>query len=93
MTTHEQAAGWTGPAATTPLRPGGAAPAGGATHCPTCRCVRREVCTCGHVVELHDLVERRRKGVTVRVRTACSVSTGRKATPCGCLAYAEEEGT
>lgn len=61
-------------------------------HCPTCRCTPGPPrCTCGHVAEQHDLKERKRDGVTVRVRTACSVHTGPKGTPCGCLAYTPEE--
>ena len=38
-------------------------------------------CTCGHPDTLHDL---NRKGQ----RTACSVSTGPAAVPCGCPVFA-----
>jgi hypothetical protein len=41
-------------------------------------------CHCGHGAELHNLAGDR---VT---RKACSISTGRDATPCGCPRYEPE---
>jgi hypothetical protein len=38
-------------------------------------------CRCGHGVELHNLA-----GDDI-TRKACSISTGRDATPCGCNRY------
>lgn len=71
----------------TSLRPGGATPAGGARHCPTCQCQPAPVCTCGHLPTSHDLPKRK----AGYVRTGCSVSEGPKATPCGCTAYTPVE--
>lgn len=40
---------------------------------------------CGHGDVLHDLAKDK------RTRTACTVHTGRKATPCGCRRFTPEE--
>lgn len=39
-------------------------------------------CTCGHLDVFHNLTGTGRKG--------CSISTGAKATPCGCKAFVRE---
>lgn len=38
-------------------------------------------CQCGHLDVFHDISK------TTRQRTACSVSSGPKATPCGCRRF------
>lgn len=38
-------------------------------------------CQCGHLDVLHDISKQSKQ------RTACSVSSGPKATPCGCRRY------
>jgi hypothetical protein len=40
---------------------------------------------CGHIAELHNLAGDN------TTRKACSVSTGRDATPCGCPRFTPEE--
>ena len=41
-------------------------------------------CACGHGEVFHDFAKNN------RTRKACSVSEGRKATPCGCRLFAPE---
>lgn len=49
-------------------------------HCATCRCDTSGICACGHTIVVHDLTK-------TGVRTACSVSTGKQATPCSCIRF------
>ena len=72
--------------ASTPVRDAQAAgspPPPGPQRCNACGhvAIPAAVCTCKHLAVFHDL---KRDHVT---RTACSVSDGRKATPCGCRTF------
>jgi hypothetical protein len=42
-------------------------------------------CRCGHGAELHNLAGDN------TTRKACSISTGKDATPCGCPGFTEKE--
>lgn len=55
--------------------PCGAAPAAGETTSPG------QPCGCGHMDVLHDISK------ATKQRTACSVSSGVKATQCGCRKF------
>jgi hypothetical protein len=79
VTTPEQAAGRAGPAATTPLRPDDARPAGG---CRTCRHGRGPRCLCSCLDVFHDLPKRK----AGRARTRCNHCPD-------CTTYHSEEET
>lgn len=78
--------------AQTPLRPGGATPAGGGTHrhCSTCKCDHDTGrCRCGHLDIFHDLPKRK----TGYVRTACGWTgvEGGRPDPCDCTQFTPKE--
>lgn len=60
-------------------------------HCATCKCDHGPICGCGHQITSHDLAWRTVNKIRALVRTACSVHTGPKGTPCGCPLFTPRE--